>query len=92
MIGAKYNKITMGIKKIIKKLLKEPPEMRLEEVIIMLSFLGYKLDRINGSHYIFTKPETKAIIVPSHHNKVHKIYLKKLKKLFYEKTYPQINA
>lgn len=82
LTGSQYSKYRMGIKKIVKKLMSQPTEMRIDEVTILLDFLNYKLDRIHGSHYIFTKPGTKAIILPVHNNKIRKkIYLKKLREL-----------
>jgi len=71
----------MGVKKSIKKLLRSPSEMRIEEIINILNFLGYKLDRIKGSHYIFAKKEMDDIIIPSHNKKVTKIYLKEIRKI-----------
>lgn len=71
----------MGYKKILEKLLRIPPEMRIEEINTLLNHLGYNLDRIQGSHFIFTKAERRDIIVPAHNKKVHWIYLKKIAKL-----------
>ncbi len=50
---AKYNKKRMGIKKIIKKVLKEPATIRINEVISLLGHFGYRLERTKGSHFIF---------------------------------------
>ena len=78
---AKYNKKPMGIKKIINKLNKCPKEMRIDELKTLFQYFGYELDRIKGSHFIFTKTNTRGIIIPVHNNKVHRIYLKKIKKI-----------
>lgn len=71
----------MGIDKSIKKLLAEPTEMRIGEVINIMAYFGYTLARIRGSHFQFTKPNTESMTIPVHAMKVKKYYLKKIKKI-----------
>ncbi len=66
----------MGIKKNLKKLLKEPSSMTIDEISGILSYFGYALVNIAGSHFHFKKQGNRPIIIPVHHGKVTKIYLK----------------
>jgi len=70
----------MGIEKSIKKLFSEPTEMRFGEVQSILYYYGYRNRRTTGSHNTFKREGFDAITIPSHHNKVKKIYLKYLKR------------
>ena len=48
-----------------------------KKLVSVLRKNGWKLDRINGSHYILTKPgNEKAIVVPVHGNRALKIGLR----------------
>ena len=71
----------MGFKKNFKKLMKEPLEMRLGEIMNILLHFGYEIDRIHGSHYIFVKPHCDTITLPVHKGKITKVYLKVVKEL-----------
>lgn len=72
----------MGIKKIIKKVLKELATIRINEVISLLGHFGYGLERIKGSHFIFTKTGERVIIIPVHNKHVERrIYIKQLKEI-----------
>ena len=73
----------MSVKKSIRKILNEPAEMELREISNILIFLGYKLDRIKGSHYNFKRNDSELIVIPSHNKRVKKIYVKKIKKKLY---------
>lgn len=71
----------MGVKKNIEKLMKEPTEMRLDEIIGIMIYLGYTINRIHGSHYQFIKPNERLVTIPSHKSKVAKHYLKLVKNI-----------
>lgn len=79
----------MGYKKILEKLFRKPTAMRIHEIITLLSHLNYSLDRIRGSHFIFTKPGKSDIVIPSHQNKVKRVYLKELKDTLILEMYDQ---
>ena len=69
----------MGIKKNIQKLLSDPKDMRLEQVINIMRHFGYGLDRRKGSHYTFSRKDGKSMTFPSHNKKVKSYYLRQLK-------------
>lgn len=47
----------------------------------MLNAKGYTLDRINGSHHVFTKPRELPVSIPVHRGKVKDYYVRQIKKL-----------
>ncbi len=55
-------------------------EVRFSKIRTMLEDAGYELDRISGSHHIFTKPKTEPISVPVHKGKVKPYYVKDIQK------------
>jgi len=61
------------------------------EAIQVMRMIGYEIIRMHGSHFIFESlihKEAENITIPVHHNKIKKIYVKriqKLIKLYYEK-------
>ena len=60
----------------VAELLEFPNTMRFSDVQKVLEAYGYALDRVKGSHHIFTKKGATRIDIPVH-NKVVKIdYLK----------------
>ena len=71
----------MGIEKSIKKLLSEPTEMRISEIINIMAFAGFKLIRIRGSHYQFKKDNKLLVTIPVHNSKIQKYYLKVIKRI-----------
>ena len=46
----------MKIKKLLLKALDSPQNLRFAEICTLARAFGYILDRINGSHHIFTHP------------------------------------
>ena len=77
----------MKIEKIIQKMLRKPKEMAFSDIVRVLEYEGWKLDRIRGSHHIFMKGVATIVIV-MHHNIVKGIYIKHLiKKLELEEKY-----
>jgi predicted RNA binding protein YcfA (HicA-like mRNA interferase family) len=61
-----------------------PGEKRFAEVRAMLEGAGYALDRISGSHHIFTKPGADLVSIPVHHGKVKPFYVRKVEKIVAE--------
>jgi len=43
--------------------------MTARELMSILKKNGWKLDRINGSHHVFSKPGCRPVAVPFHGNK-----------------------
>jgi predicted RNA binding protein YcfA (HicA-like mRNA interferase family) len=71
----------MGFKKNLEKLMREPTEMRVEELCNILIKSGYRLKNINGSHYQFEHKKSLKITFPCHQGKVKKYYLKNIKRI-----------
>jgi len=70
--------MSMSLKKSIRKLLRNPAEMRIDEVSNILIYLGFTLDRIKGSHYTFIREGRPASTLPCHNQKVKRYYLRKI--------------
>lgn len=68
----------MSYKKLLERLLKEPSEMRILDIITLLGHYGFYLARVRGSHYII-ESKAKTFVLPVHNNKVTKHYLKHIK-------------
>jgi predicted RNA binding protein YcfA (HicA-like mRNA interferase family) len=66
----------MGFEKALRKLLAKPVEMKIREVVIILSRFGYKLTRISGSHFQFKKENRPLLTVACHNKTVSKLYVK----------------
>lgn len=57
-----------------------PSEVRYSEVKRLLESHGWVLNRINGSHHVFTKPAGRSFSIPVHHGKVKFPYVREIKK------------
>ncbi len=51
-------------------------EVPYREIKTILNSVGYKLDRIRGSHHIFKKNNKESIRFPVHNNLVKRCYIK----------------
>jgi predicted RNA binding protein YcfA (HicA-like mRNA interferase family) len=47
----------------------------------MLEDAGYRLNRVHGSHHIFTKPGTQPLSIPVHRKKVKPFYVRQVEKI-----------
>ena len=56
-------------------------EQRFAVVQKMLKDAGWRLDRISGSHHIFVKSGSTAIVIPVHHGKVKPAYVRQIQKI-----------
>ncbi len=74
-----------NINKRIKKLFESPANVSIQELQIVLEYFGYRLSRINGSHFIFTNPNGTNKSIPVHNNKIKKYYIKDILKTIYGK-------
>lgn len=63
-----------------------PSEVRFAEVLRLVKPHGWVLDRINGSHHIFKKPDGSSYAVPVHHGKVKPNYIRSIKKQIGQST------
>jgi predicted RNA binding protein YcfA (HicA-like mRNA interferase family) len=66
---------------IAKDILTMPGEKRFAEVRKMLERVGYELDRVSGSHHIFTKPGADLVSIPVHRGKVKPFYVRQVEKI-----------
>jgi len=57
-----------------------PSPVRFVVVRKLLEEKGYMFGRIEGSHHIFTKPGTRPVVVPVHHNQVKYGYYRNAQK------------
>ncbi len=58
-----------------------PSEVRFPDVRRMLEGKGYRLVRIRGSHHVFAKPGVTPVVIPVHHGKVKRAYVRQIEKL-----------
>lgn len=63
--------------KLLAKLRRLPPEMPFAEVQKVLEHLGWSLDRVRGSHHVYTR-NGETISVPRSSGKVKRIYLRQI--------------
>lgn len=75
----------MNIKKKLDKLTHSPNNVTIHELKAVLEYFGFRLIRINGSHFIFKNQEGISKSVPVHNNKIKPYYIKDILKLIYEK-------
>lgn len=63
--------------KLRERLKNNPNNATFSEIRKLLKQEGFALDRITGSHHIFTKDEI-TFVVPVHNNKVKSVYVKRV--------------
>jgi len=61
-----------------------PSPYRFSVVRRMIESHGWVLNRITGSHHIFTKPNRKNIVIPVHGGKVKPVYVRQAEKIIEE--------
>jgi len=68
-----------GIEKLVKLLLREPPDVSSHDVVKVLEAFGYKERPSESGHRVFSKPGAYPITVPTvKGRKVKRIYVKKI--------------
>jgi predicted RNA binding protein YcfA (HicA-like mRNA interferase family) len=73
---------TSNIKKLTKRLLTRPTDMRFAEIRMILEHYGWRLDRMKGSHRVFVKDgDPNRITLPEDGKKVKGPYLLSIIKL-----------
>ncbi len=63
--------------KLRDRLKNNPKNATFSDIQTLLEQEGFVLDRITGSHHIFTKNGV-TFVIPVHHNKVKTIYVKRV--------------
>lgn len=58
-----------------------PSEIRFSDIRRLLESHGWTLERVRGSHHVFSKPGEGSFPVPVHNGKVKAVYGKKLEKI-----------
>jgi predicted RNA binding protein YcfA (HicA-like mRNA interferase family) len=62
--------------KLRARLKNNPTDATFADIRKLLEQEGFVLDRVTGSHHVFTKDET-TFVVPVHNNQVKTIYVKR---------------
>lgn len=75
--------------KLRERLKNNPNNATFSEIRKLLEQEGFALDRITGSHHIFTKDDI-TFVIPVHNSKVKAIYVKRVIELI-EQTDDQID-
>ena len=52
----------MNPKKLLRKALSSPANLRFEEICSLAKALGFHLSRVNGSHHIFMHPAVRELL------------------------------
>ena len=52
----------MNKRKLLKKLLARPKNVRFGDVVTLIEAFGFRLARVTGSHHIFEHPEVPEIV------------------------------
>ena len=56
--------------------------MKFNEICKYAEIRGWKLDRIRGSHHIYTKPGKRSVPIQKHSKEIEGAYLKRILKQF----------
>lgn len=56
-----------------------PSEERFAVVRRLLEKAGWRLDRVSGSHHVFTKPNGPTVSIPVHRGRVKPHYVRQIK-------------
>ncbi len=51
-------------KKLYQRILNKPKDLRFDELEKLILSCGYRLNRIRGSHAIYTKPDSETLTIP----------------------------
>lgn len=61
-----------------------PPDSRFTDIKKLLESNGWSLNRVKGSHHIFTGPGRQPISIPVHKGRVKNVYRKQVEKAIRE--------
>ena len=70
----------MRKQKLLVRLTNNPKDARFDDLRTLLLYEGFQLERITGSHHIFSTPHI-TIAIPVHANRVKSVYVKRVIKL-----------
>lgn len=71
------------IEKIIEKFKENPTSITANDLVKILKLHWYFLDRTNGSHEIYKKPNSPSITLAKHNNTYKAVYFYKVFNTFY---------
>jgi len=70
------------LEKLVTKFLREPAEVRFEEVVKLLEAFGYRQHSVKGSHFTFVKLGARPITVPTEKGRrVKRLYVQRINEL-----------
>lgn len=64
--------------KTIELMLRYPPEMRFEDIVMVLREFGWSETNRFGSHFIYTKENHPQITISHHQKRVKRCYIKEI--------------
>ena len=67
----------MRKQKLLDRLTNNPKAVRFDDLRTLMFYEGFKLERIRGSHHIFSRPDM-TIVIPVHANHVKSIYVRRV--------------
>lgn len=70
--------------KLRERLKNNPANARFSDIRKLLEYEGFMLDRITGSHHIFSKDDI-TFVIPVHNSKVKTVYVKRVIELIEQK-------
>ena len=70
----------MKKRKLLDRLTNNPKGASFHDVRMVLLHHGFQLERITGSHHIFSRPDA-TVAIPVHANRVKSVYVKRVIKL-----------
>ena len=70
----------MRKQKLLARLTNNPKDVRFDNLRTLLLDEGFQLERVTGSHHIFSTPDI-TFAIPVHANRVKSVYVKRVLKL-----------
>ena len=73
----------MRKRKLLDRLTNNPKEASFNDIRTLLSYEGFRLDRVTGSHHVF-KGAGITFVIPVHANRVKSVYVRRVIELIEE--------
>jgi predicted RNA binding protein YcfA (HicA-like mRNA interferase family) len=73
----------MRKQKLLDRLTNNPKAAKFHDLRTLLFFEGFQLERVKGSHHIFSRPDM-TIVIPVHGNRVKSAYVRRVIALLQE--------
>jgi predicted RNA binding protein YcfA (HicA-like mRNA interferase family) len=67
----------MRKQKLLERLTNNPKSADFDDLRTLLFHEGFKLERIRGSHHIFSRPDM-TVVIPVHGNRVKSVYVRRV--------------